>query len=143
MLSQKCRYAIRTVLYLSVEGEKSCPKGGKEISVTLKIPMAYTGKILQELAKKDIITSVKGPGGGFYLSEGNLQTPIIKIVEAIDGLSFFESCGLGLAECSDERPCPIHHDFKKMRDHLKDVFMNKSIRELAEEIKTNDLILVR
>ena len=143
MLSQKCKYALRTVLFLAIEGDKSCPKGGKDISITLKIPEAYTGKILQELAKKNIITSVKGPGGGFYLSEDNLKSPIINVIEIIDGLSFFESCGLGLSKCSSEHPCPIHNDFKIAREHLKKVFINKTVLELANEIKTNDFTLVR
>ncbi len=143
MLSQKCKYAIRTVLYLSIEGNKTHPKGGKEISTTLKIPEAYTGKILQELAKKNIITSVKGPGGGFYLSEKNLHAPMINIIEIIDGLSFFDSCGIGLSKCSNEHPCPIHNDFKIAREHLKKTFINKSVLELAKEIKINDFTLVR
>ena len=143
MLSQKCKYALRTVLFLAIEGNRSCPKGGKDISTTLKIPEAYTGKILQELAKKKIITSVKGPGGGFYLSEENLSAPVINVIKIIDGLSFFESCGLGLEKCSSEHPCPIHNDFKVAREHLKKVFNNKSVLELSEEIKTNDFTLVR
>jgi len=143
MLSQKCKYAIRTVLYLSIEGNKSTPKGGKDISTTLKMPEAYSSKILQELAKKNIITSVKGPRGGFYLSEENLHSPIINVIEIIDGLSFFESCGLGLSKCSNEHPCPIHNGFTIAREHLKKVFINKSVLELANEIKTHDFILVR
>jgi len=143
MLSQKCKYAIRTVLYLSIEGNKSSPKGGKDISTALKIPEAYTGKILQELARKNIITSVKGPGGGFYLSEENLNSPVINVIETIDGLSLFESCGLGLSKCSNDHPCPIHNDFKVAREHLKKVFINKSVQELANEIKTHDFTLVR
>jgi len=143
MLSQKCKYALRTVLYLSIESKVEAPKSGKELSKTLKIPVAYTGKILQELARKDIITSVKGPGGGFYLSEKNLTTSLLEIVKTIDGLSFFESCGLGLSECSDNHPCPIHDDFKIARNHLFEIFSKKSIIELANEIKDNDFILVR
>ena len=92
---------------------------------------------------KNIITSVKGPGGGFYLSEENLKSPVINVIETIDGLSLFESCGLGLSKCSNDYPCPIHNDFKVAREHLKKVFINKSVQELANEIKTNDFTLVR
>jgi len=142
MLSQKCKYAIRTVLFLALEATETSPCGGKQLAEALKIPLAFSGKILQELAKKGVITSIKGPGGGFFLSASNVGKPIIKIVDAVDGLSFFESCGLGLAKCSEESPCPIHHEFKKSREHLMQVFSTKSIGELASDIQHNDWHLV-
>ena len=142
MISTKCKYALRAILHLAVESSQQNKKNIRDLAEELKIPTPYLGKILQELVPKNIISSVKGPNGGFYLTEENLQTSLINIVGAIDGLSFFETCGLGLAACSDDHPCPIHHDFKISRDHLKNVFANKSVRDLAREIKVNDLILV-
>lgn len=144
MLSQKTKYAIRAVLYLSVNASKNGKlKGGKEISEELKIPSAFTIKILQELAKKNIISSVKGPKGGFYLSEKNLNLPLIRIIDAMDDMAFFNSCGLGLSECSEEKPCPVHGTFKIARNNLFQLFSKKNISELSEEIINNDFILVR
>ena len=143
MISKKCEYAMRAVLYLAVESHTENRKGAREIAEALKIPSPFLGKILQELVTKNIITSAKGPNGGFCLDTENLQTPILKIIETIDGPGFFESCGLGLSECSEKRPCPIHADFKKARDHLRGVFERKTVQDLAEEIKSHDFILVR
>lgn len=143
MLSQKCKYAIRTILYLAAEGKQNEKKGIKELSEAMKIPMPYLGKILQELVPKKIISSTKGPNGGFFLTDKNLQSPAINIIEAIDGLTIFNDCGLGLETCSEENPCPIHNDFKIARDHLKNTFLEKSIRELANDINANNLTLVR
>lgn len=144
MLSQKCKYAIRAVLYLTIESnpEKGL-KGGKNVSENLKIPLAFTGKILKELARVNIISSVKGPGGGFYLSEENLKIPIINIVEVMGDISYFSSCGLGLTECSEERPCPIHNTYKVSRDNLWTLFNNKTIGELGKEVSESELFLVR
>ena len=144
MLSQKCKYAIRAVLYLSMENDSDKGlKGGKDVSEALKTPLAFTGKILQELAKKNIISSLKGPGGGFYLSKENHKIPIIKIVEAMGDLSYFHSCGLGLSECSDDAPCPIHDSFKIGRDNLLALFESKTIGDLGQEINESGLFLVR
>lgn len=144
MLSNKCQYAIRAVLYLSIEcSHKQSLKGGKDVSKALKIPLAFTGKILQELARKNIISSAKGPGGGFYLSEENLNTPIINIVEAMGDISYFNSCGLGLIECSEKHPCPIHDTFKVSRDNLLNLFRSKTINDLSHDIKKSELFLVR
>ena len=142
MISNKCKYALRAILFLAVESNETKKIRISELSEELKIPAPYLGKILQELVPKSIISSIKGPRGGFYLTKKNQQAPLIKIIEAIDGLAYFEKCGLGLEDCSDSHPCPIHEDFKKSRDHLKTVFTNKTIRELASEIIANELILV-
>lgn len=70
MFSQKCKYAIRAVLYLSIESKQEKGlKGGKDVSEALNISQSFTGKILLELARVGIITLVKGSRGGFFLSE--------------------------------------------------------------------------
>ena len=142
MISNKCKYALRAILFLAVESNETKKIRISELAEELKMPTPYLGKILQELVPKSIISSIKGPRGGFYLTKKNQQAPLIKIIEAIDGLAYFEKCGLGLEDCSDSHPCPIHEDFKISRDHLKTVFTNKTIRELASEITANELILV-
>lgn len=142
MISNKCKYALRAILHLAVESSHNHKKSLKDLSGELKIPTPYLGKILQELVPKNIISSVKGPNGGFYLTEENRQSPLLNIIEAIDGLSFFTTCGLGLTACSDDHPCPIHQDFKMARNHLKNLFTQKSVQDLATEIEVNDLFLV-
>lgn len=128
---------------MAVESSESQKIGLRNLAQELKIPAPFLGKILQELVSKHIISSAKGPNGGFYLTEKNENAPLIRIVESIDGLGFFENCGLGIEECSDQHPCPIHEDFKIIRDHLKKVFTSKTIRDLAGEISLHNLILVR
>lgn len=142
MISKKCKYAIRAILFLAVESDEKNKKGIKEIAENLKLPGPYLGKILQQLVPKNIITSAKGPNGGFYTTEKNLRIPLIKVIETIDGLAYFEGCGLGLSECSDDHPCPIHTDFKKSRNRMKKVFENKTIETLASEIKHKEFFLV-
>lgn len=144
MLSQKCKYAIRSVLYIAAESNSDKGlKGVKEISEALKIPFAFTGKILQELVKRDVVSSLKGPKGGFYLSDENAIIPLYTIVDIMGDVSYFKSCGLGLTECSEKHPCPIHDTFKVSRNNLLELFRTKTIGELGKEVKESDLFLVR
>ena len=143
MLSQKTKYALRAVLYLSIESDpKIGLKGGKDVSEALKMPTAYTGKILQDLARVNVITSLKGPGGGFSVSEENTKEPLLNIVEAMGDLPFFSLCGLGLSQCSDDQPCPIHNIFKGCRDELLKWFQNKTIADLGDDLIKRELYLV-
>lgn len=143
MLSQKCKYAIRSVLYLSIHSSEKKKISALKISKDLKMPEAFTSKILQHLVANKVLSSSKGPGSGFYLSEKNKKKKIIDIIKSIDGDDIFTKCGLGLNECSDKRPCPLHQYFVKIRSIFLEATSNTTIEELAQKIITNKLTLVR
>lgn len=138
MLSKSCVYALRSIIFIACRASSDSKLGIKAIAEELDLPTPYLGKILQQLTKHKIIQSVKGPNGGFYLSEDNKKVALIKIIEVIDGLSFFNSCGLGLKECSNEHPCPLHDDFKIYRDGLWDLFNSKKISDLVISVKDGE-----
>lgn len=142
MLSKKCQYAIRAVLYLATESSKDHLIGGKEVSEKLDIPLAFTLKILQELSRHAIITSVKGPGGGFYLSEANQEGTLFDIVRVLCDPLYFERCGLGLKECDGEHPCPFHDAFEKTRNILLHALQSRNIREFISEMKQSEIGLI-
>jgi len=142
MLSNKCKYAIRSVLFLAVESSQENKFSAKEIASELKIPLPFLGKILQDLVRKKLISSTKGPKGGFYLNENNLNGSIIDIIEVIDGLSFFTSCTLGLLNCSDSAPCPIHEEFKACRSNIENLFRSKTVKEISKDIESTFTYLV-
>ncbi|MEO9032580.1 MAG: Rrf2 family transcriptional regulator [Ginsengibacter sp.] len=134
MLSKTCKTAIKAVIYLSSKFETEENAGIKEISEFINASEHTVGKILQTLVKQNIINSLKGPSGGFYISKEQQKQPIINIVEAIDGKQVFKSCGLGLSKCSSSHPCPIHDDYKKARDIIWDLFRNKRVLDLCEPV---------
>jgi len=141
MLSKSCIYALRSIVFVAHNATQDSKVGIKEIAKELDLPTSYTGKILQQLTKSSIIQSAKGPNGGFYLDDNSKQINIIKIIETIDGLDFFTSCGLGLNECSDTHPCPLHDEFKIYRDGLLDLFSSKSIEDLVFKIEEGDAFI--
>lgn len=132
MFSKACEYAIKAVIIISLNSSKNKLTGVKEISEEIDSPEAFTAKILQNLVKQEIISSKKGPNGGFYLSEDQIKNvKISHIVKAIDGDSLFVRCGLGLKQCSEKNPCPIHHDFKKIREQIKSLLESTPINTLS------------
>lgn len=140
MLSNTCKYGIRSVLYIALNQEEKGKIGIKKISEELKIPTPFLGKILQLLAKKKILKSTKGPHGGFTLSKKPEEIFLIEIIEAIDGLDFFNTCLIGLNSCTqnpDISPCPLHERYGKIRDQLFLLFKSENIAQLIDEIKTS------
>jgi len=141
MLSKSCIYALRSILFVAHNAKVDSKVGIKEIANALDLPVHYLGKILQQLSKNNIIQSIKGPHGGFYLNEVSQEIKLIKVIEVMDGLEFFSQCGLGLTHCSDNHPCPIHHEFKVCRDGLWDLFSSKSILDLVSKIEEGDAFI--
>lgn|SRR5574343_98870 len=135
MFSKSCEYGLRAILHVSLHSNEQNKIGIKEIAEELNLPSAYLSKILQNLVKHNILQSTKGPNGGFYINEKSAKTPVIKIVEIIDGLDQFKKCGLGLKQCSEQKPCPIHHQFKPYRDKLKQLLEEKTISDLTSVIE--------
>jgi len=90
--------------------------------------------MLQSLVKENVINSVKGPNGGFYVTAKQKDQPIINIVEAIDGKEVFNQCGLGLSKCSSTHPCPIHNDYKVVRDLFEKMCGEKKVSDLCEPV---------
>lgn len=134
MLSKSCVYSLRSIIFIAYHASKEVKVGIKEIAKELELPEPYLGKILQQLTKHKIILSVKGPHGGFYIEEEAEELKLIRVVEVVDGLDFFYSCGLGLKQCSETHPCPLHDDFKVYRDGLFTLFSNTSIADLVHKI---------
>ena len=142
MLSNTCKTAIKAVIYLAAKAENGEKSGVKEIAQYINASEHTVSKILQNLVRQKIINSIKGPTGGFYITKEQQQQPIITIVDTIDGKDLFEGCGLGLSKCSSTHPCPIHDDYKKGRELIKELFTTKTISVLCAPVENGLAYLI-
>ncbi len=141
MLSNTCKYAIRAVIYLALNGNEK-KIGIKEISKELEIPTPFLGKILQQLAKNKMLSSTKGPNGGFLLAKPATEITLLNIIEIIDGLDLFNECLIGLSTCSanahNDVQCPTHHKFLPISKQLYKLFNTETIQMLSDEINASE-----
>lgn len=142
MLSITCKAAIKAVIFLATRTEQPQRFGMLEVANHIGENEHTVGKLLQKLVKADIIKSAKGPNGGFYMEAHQLQQPIIQIVHAIDGEQLFTECGLGLSKCSHTHPCPIHNDYKKVRDGFENLCRENRIADLCKPVNDGVAYLI-
>lgn len=142
MLSLTCKTAIKAVIYLASKFESGEKSGIKEIAEFIDASEHTVGKMLQTLVKENVINSLKGPTGGFYISLKQKNQPIINVVEAIDGKELFKQCGLGLSKCSATHPCPIHNNYKAVRDLFEQMCRDKKINDLCEPVNNGLAYLI-
>ncbi|MBK6930719.1 MAG: Rrf2 family transcriptional regulator [Saprospirales bacterium] len=134
MLSLTCKTAIRSVIYLASKFNSGEKAGIKEIAEFINASEHTVGKLLQTLVKGAVINSAKGPHGGFFITAKQINQPVLGIIEVIDGKDVFDECGLGLSKCSATHPCPIHQEYKIIRDKFKTMCQEKKVRDLCEPV---------
>jgi len=112
--SAATKYAIRAVCYLAgcCDG---APVQAREIADALGIPYHFLSKILQDLARKGVLVSMKGPGGGFRLVRPPEETSLYDVISVVEGPLSDTECMLGLDACSDEARCPMHDFWRSYR----------------------------
>lgn len=142
MLSQTCKTAIKAVIYLSSKSAKGEKVGVKEIAQHIDASEHTVGKTLQTLVRQGLINSHKGPTGGFYISNEQIQLPMIAIVETFEGKNVFKECGLGLKKCSEAHPCPIHNEYKVARELFEKIFREKRIIDLCDPVSNGLAYLI-
>ena len=131
--SRSSEYAIRAFVHLA-----QVPDGRyamvKNIAEAEDIPAHFLAKILQQLARKGLLRSSKGPTGGFALRVDAGDIRLLDIVEALDGLAPYQQCASGLAECNDDMPCSMHDSWVALRSRIMDYLGKNSIADLAKAL---------
>lgn len=143
MFSKTCEYGIRAVIYIVAKSKTNHRVGIRDICKEIGAPEHFTAKILQNLSRMGLVSSVKGPHGGFYIEEDAKDIRLIDIIRAIDGNRLFTGCGLGFKECSEARPCPMHDEFKQLRDDLTAMLERTTVQAMTEDLEKGLVFLKR
>ena len=124
MLSQKTRYALRSLIYLARQtggGRASKSVSAGEIAQTQSVPRRYLDLILLDLKRGGLVESRRGPGGGYVLARPPEEINFAEVIRLLDGpialvpcasLNFYARCG----DCQDEATCAIRRVMVKVRD---------------------------
>jgi Rrf2 family transcriptional regulator, iron-sulfur cluster assembly transcription factor len=128
--SKPCEYAIRAMSFLARFPTDGAAQG-REIAKAEGLRAPVLGKVLQELVRKGLLDSRRGPGGGFRLARNPQLITLRDVVAAIDGLDQFLECAVGLERCSDDAPCPLHDSWKGLRMQIMTYLEATTLAEMA------------
>ncbi len=143
MLSKSTEYAIRALVYVQLKNWEEKRPGVEEIAKEIEAPVAFSAKILQMLTKHKLLNSMKGRGGGFFFSDNQSALTLYDIIHIMEGDAYFNKCGFGLKNCSDDNPCPLHDQFKGVRDGFFEIVKKETVHSLAERISAGEAVLNR
>jgi len=134
MLSKAAEYAIRSMVYIWMMNQKGTRPGYRTIALEVGSPEHFTAKVLQTMTHSNFVRAGKGRAGGFFFEDLNKDLPVIEIIKAVDGEKFFSSCAFGFENCNSANPCPMHDEFKLIRDGYTKMVLKITVQSMAEKI---------
>jgi Rrf2 family protein len=129
ILSQTARYALRAVYYLASLKDDDCQLT-KDIALKTKIPAAYLARIMSTLAKRGILYSRTGLGGGFCLTKEAMHFSLYDVASQFDNLDGYQGCIFGFAACCKEKYCPLHDDWMRLKNDIIDILKSTNLEKL-------------
>jgi Rrf2 family transcriptional regulator, iron-sulfur cluster assembly transcription factor len=128
-LSQTSRYALRALVYLADE-DGDGPVRVEVIAEDLGVPRNYLSKILHALAKSGVLTSLRGPRGGFRLARPAEDVRLVDVVSEFDSVEALGTCLLGRPQCVDSDPCAAHEGWKVVRNQVEEFLRDTTLAQL-------------
>jgi Rrf2 family protein len=132
--SATTEYAIRALAHMATlePGERIL---ARDLAAATAVPRQFLGKILHRLARQGMLDSAKGRGGGFRFSRPAEQITLADLVEVVEGKDIMRLCVLGLDDCNDSQPCPMHDQWKVFRERLKTRVHSATLADLGRNLK--------
>lgn len=137
MFSQTVEYALRAVVYLANEAPGA--RTTDQIALATKVPKAYLSKVLQGLARHDVVHTQRGVGGGITLCKTPAELTILEVVNAVEPIERIQTCPLGLIT-HGKHLCPLHRRMDDALAKVEEAFQSTTLAEvLAEPTRSTPL----
>ena len=111
----------------------------QDVAARIGAPGPYLSKVFHALGKARIVDTKRGRHGGVILVRPAREVSLDEIADAMDGENWRTSCLLGLAECSDERACPVHAFWSEERVRIFNELQNVTLADVARFERTHRL----
>lgn len=132
LITKASEYAILSLIVLS-KADK--PMGSESLAIQLSIPKSFLAKILQSLAKADILKSYKGINGGFALAHETKHISMLDVMTAVEGKgpAVFE-CSPSIDDCPSDKAslCSIWPFLNKLQGKIDSFLGELTLADILE-----------
>lgn len=128
-LTTKGRYAVTAMLDLAIRANDK-PVNLADISERQGISLSYLEQLFAKLRREDLVTSVRGPGGGYQLSRDANQIFVAQIIDAVNESVDATSCQ-GKGDCHDGEQCLTHVLWDDLSEQIHQFLQSISLGSLV------------
>lgn len=126
-LSTKARYAVSAIIDLAIHQDGAVSL--KDIAHRQAISLAYLEQLFCKLKNSGVVSSQRGPGGGYVLAKNSHEISLYQIITAVDENIDQTQCG-GSMNCNNDKPCTTHHVWTGLNQIIDDYMKNISIKDV-------------
>ncbi|SFX17687.1 Fe-S cluster assembly transcriptional regulator IscR [Marinospirillum alkaliphilum] len=128
-LTTKGRYAVTAMLDLALNARQG-PVSLADISTRQEISLSYLEQLFARLRRNDLVTSVRGPGGGYQLARDSADIFVAQVIDAVNESVDATRCR-GKGDCRQGHTCLTHHLWCQLSDQIHQFLSNISLAELV------------
>jgi Rrf2 family iron-sulfur cluster assembly transcriptional regulator len=128
-LTTKGRYAVTAMLDLALRADRG-PISLSDISKRQEISLSYLEQLFSKLRQNDLVSSVRGPGGGYRLSRGADQIFVAQIIDAVNESIDATNCG-GAGNCQKGEVCLTHYLWCDLSEQIHQFLSGISLASLV------------
>ncbi len=128
-LTTKGRYAVTAMLDLAIHGQNN-PVSLNDISGRQGISLSYLEQLFAKLRRNNLVSSIRGPGGGYRLSRAGAQISIAQVVDAVNESMDATRCQ-GKGDCQEGDQCLTHHLWQDLSAQIHAFLNDISIDDLV------------
>jgi Rrf2 family iron-sulfur cluster assembly transcriptional regulator len=134
-LTTKGRFAVTAMIDLGLRQHVG-PVTLAGVADRQQISLSYLEQLFSRLRRNLLVTSMRGPGGGYCLSKPMNQISVADIIQAVDEVLDATQCG-GYANCHEDRPCMTHDLWTTLNQKMFAYLRSVTLQELVEQQKHN------
>ena len=135
-LTTKGRFAVTAMVDLALR-DGSGPVTLTAISSRQKISLSYLEQLFGKLRRRELVDSVRGPGGGYRLGRDTARISVAEIILAVDEPIDATQCG-GKENCHDDQKCLTHDLWATLNTRIFDYLEGVTLRQLVENQRAKD-----
>lgn len=129
VLTTTSHHALKALIYLARHVDTG-PVTGARIAEATGIPPKYLSKILGDLTRSGVLTSIKGKRGGFTFVQPPEKTFLLSVLAPFERLEQ-RRCPFANQACSSSDPCAAHAEWSRVLEYLRGFFARTTIAEIS------------
>jgi FeS assembly SUF system regulator len=139
-LSKKADYALMAMKHLAIRTD-AASASAREIAEQYDIPVELMAKVLQQLARRGLLTSHQGTRGGYQLSKPSTSISVADIIQAIDGPLTMTSCSTEDEQCEQFTKCNVRDPLWRIKDRIVAALAICSLAEIASDVPADPNVM--
>jgi Rrf2 family iron-sulfur cluster assembly transcriptional regulator len=140
-LTTKGRFAVTAMLDVALHATAG-PVTLAAVAERQKISLSYLEQLFGKLRRRELVESVRGPGGGYHLAREAAAISVADIVRAVEEPLDSTQCG-GRENCRENQRCMTHDLWEELNDTVQEFLTRVTLSQLVEKQRTKPVSVVR